>query len=59
MAMEIVFLLIFGQWYANRYYHFGVQLQFAQMVVVILGAWALIFSAGVWRDRSRRAGHSV
>jgi hypothetical protein len=53
IAMEIVFLIFFGQWYANRYVHFGRQLPFAQMVMIILGLWALIFSWGLWRDRKR------
>jgi len=52
--MEVVFLLFFGQWYANRYYHFGGQLPFAQMVEIILALWALICLVG-WRlDRKRR-----
>jgi hypothetical protein len=56
LVMEFVFLLFFGEWYANRYFHFGPQLQFGQMVGIILGLWALVFLGGVWRDRSR---HSV
>jgi hypothetical protein len=54
ILMEIVFLLFFGQWYASRYYHFGGQLPFAQMVTIILGFWALIFCGGWWLDRKRR-----
>jgi hypothetical protein len=53
VMMEIVFLLFFGQWYANRYYHFGGQLPFGQMVAVILGLWVLIFIVGWWVDRKR------
>ncbi len=53
IAMEIVFLLVFGQWYANRYFHFGGQLQFSQMVAVILGVWVLILLGGWWRDRKK------
>ena len=53
LAMEVVFLLVFGQWYVNRYYHFGGQLLFPQMVVVILGLWALILFGGWWFDRKR------
>jgi hypothetical protein len=53
VAMELVFLIFFGQWYANRYLHFGPQLPFAQMVLFIAGLWALIFFWGVWRDRKR------
>jgi hypothetical protein len=52
--MEVVFLLFFGQWYANRYYHFGGQLPFAQMVEIILVLWVLILFAGWWLDRKRR-----
>jgi hypothetical protein len=53
IAMELVFLIFFGQWYANRYFHFGPQLPFAQMVMLIAGLWALIFFWGLWRDRKR------
>jgi len=53
LAMELVFLLVFGQWYASRYYYLGRQLPFAQMMVLILGSWALIFIWGLWRDRKR------
>jgi len=59
LTMEIVFLLVFGQWYANRYYHFGPQLPFAQIVAIILGLWILILVGGVGRDRMLRARHSV
>ncbi len=53
LAMELVFLIVFGQWYASRYYYLGRQLPFAQMMAVILGLWALIFVWGLWRDRKR------
>lgn len=53
-VMEVVFLLFFGQWYANRYFHFGGQLPFAQMVALILALWALIFFGGWWLDRKKR-----
>jgi hypothetical protein len=53
VMMELVFLVFFGQWYANRYFHFGTQYPFGKIVVLILGLWALIFIFGVWRDRSR------
>ena len=58
-AMEIVFVAFFGQWYASRYFHVGVQLPFASMVGIILGAWVLIFAFGMWRDRNRHARDSV
>jgi hypothetical protein len=54
ISMELVFLLVFGQWYANRYYHFGVQLQFGHMVLVILILWVLILARGLWRDQKPR-----
>jgi hypothetical protein len=54
VVMEIVFLLFFGQWYANRYYHFGGQLPFAQMVALIFALWVLIFLGGWWLDRKKR-----
>jgi hypothetical protein len=55
VLMEVVLLLFFGQWYANRYYHFGGQLLFEQMVAIILGFWALILFGGWWLDRKKRA----
>ena len=55
VAMEVVFLLVFGQWYANRYFHFGGQLQFSQMVAVILGVWVLILLGGWWRDGKKNS----
>ena len=57
--MEIVFLLFFGQWYANRYYHFGGQLPFGQMVALILVSWMAILLAGWLMDRKKSTGHSV
>ncbi len=53
VLMEIIFLLFFGQWYANRYFYFGGQLPFGLMVAIILGLWALIFFGGLWHDRKR------
>jgi len=53
ILMEIVFLLFFGQWYASRYYHFGGQLPFAQMVAIIFGLWVLIICGGWWLDQRR------
>jgi hypothetical protein len=56
--MEVVFLLFFGQWYANRYYHLGFQLPFGQMVTLILSLWAFIFLGGWFWDKknARRPG---
>ncbi len=59
VAMEIIFLAVFGQWYANRYFHIGLQLPFPYMVAAIFGAWVLIFGFGLWRDRKQHAGDSV
>jgi len=59
IGMEVVFLSFFGQWYANRYFHFGDQLPFGQMVGGISGLWILIFLWGVWRDRTRRSRPGV
>jgi hypothetical protein len=54
VLMEIIFLTFFGQWYANRYYHFGGQLPFSQMVAGILALWLIIVAGGVWLDRKKR-----
>lgn len=54
IAMEIVLVAVFAQWYLNRYLHLGGQLPFAWMVVLILAAWVLIAAWGVWRDRAYR-----
>lgn len=59
VAMELVFVAVFAQWYANRYLHVGVQLPFASMVAIIFGIWVLIFVVGIWRDRNPRRGHGV
>ncbi len=49
--MEIVFLLVFLQWYVSRYYHLGGQLPFGVMIMVILGLWGIILGVGLWRDK--------
>jgi len=54
VVMEVIFLVFFSQWYANRYYHFGPQLEFWQMVAFIVGAWVLVFLGGwLWDGRQR------
>jgi len=53
LAMEAVFLLVFTQWYASRYFHWGSQLPFAVMVALIVGAWGATLGAGIWRDKKR------
>ena len=53
VGMELVLVVVFTQWYLNRYLHLGVQLPFVWMVALILGMWVLIAGWGVWRDRQR------
>jgi hypothetical protein len=53
LACEIVFLLVFTQWYASRYIKLGGQLPFAAMVALILGLWGIILGMGWWRDGRR------
>jgi len=50
---EVVFLLVFTQWYASRYIKLGGQLPFAVMIALILGLWAFIVVVGWWMDRKR------
>jgi hypothetical protein len=50
---EAVFLIVFTQWYASRYYHWGGQLPFAGMIALIFGLWIVIFAVGRWQDRKR------
>jgi hypothetical protein len=52
-ACEVVFLLVFTQWYASRYIKLGVQLPFVVMIALIVGLWGVIFAAGWWWDRRR------
>jgi hypothetical protein len=47
---EAVFLVVFTQWYASRYYHWGGQLPFLTMIVLIFGIWVDIFAIGWWQD---------
>ena len=52
-AGEIIFVLIFGQWYASRYFYLGGQLPFVEMVGLIVVSWAVIAGGGWWLDRQR------
>jgi hypothetical protein len=52
-ACEAAFLLVFTQWYASRYYHWGGKLDFAVMVALIFGLWVVIIGLGWWRDGRR------
>jgi hypothetical protein len=51
LLMEVLFLLVFTQWYASRYYHWGGQLPFAVMIALILGLWGSVLAIGWWQDR--------
>ena len=51
LLMEGLFLLVFTQWYASRYYHWGGQLPFAVMIALILGLWGSVLAIGWWQDR--------
>jgi hypothetical protein len=50
---EAIFLAVFTQWYASRYYHWGGQLPFTGMVALIFGLWVVILGTGWWQDRKR------
>jgi hypothetical protein len=50
---DFVFILIFGQWYASRYFYVGGQLPFAVMIALILGLWGAIVGAGLWLEKRR------
>lgn len=54
VALEVVFLAVFTQWYVSRYYHIGGQLPFGWMVLLLLGAAAVILLGGWWWDRRAR-----
>ena len=53
VLMEIVFLLVFTQWYASCYYNWVGQLPFVVMVALILGLWGVILGIGWWQDKRR------
>jgi hypothetical protein len=53
VACEAAFLLVFTQWYLNRYFYLGVKLDFPVMVALIVGLWAAIIGLGWWQDRKR------
>ena len=53
LACEVVFLLVFTQWYASRYFGWGARLPFALMVGLIFGIWVLIIGGGMWLDKRR------
>jgi hypothetical protein len=51
IVCEVVYLLIFAQWYTSRYWMWGGKLPFGQMVGLIFGIWVLIVASGLWLDR--------
>ena len=53
IACEVVFILIFMQWYASRYFYVGGQLPFAVMIALIIGLWGTILVGGWWLDKRR------
>ena len=53
VACEVAFLLVFTQWYASRYFHWGGQVPFAVMIALILGLWGVILGIGWWQDKKR------
>ncbi len=53
LACEVVFLLVFTQWYGSRYLAWGAKLAFGPMVALILGIWTLIVVGGIWLDKRR------
>ncbi|MCC6298139.1 MAG: hypothetical protein IT314_02485 [Anaerolineales bacterium] len=55
VACEVVFILIFTQWYASRYFHVGGQLPFATMIALIVGLWAAILGGSWWLEKRRAA----
>ena len=58
IAMEVALVAVFGEWYLNRYLHIGVQISFANMIVIIAGLWGGILAWGFWQDR-KQAGAGV
>jgi hypothetical protein len=53
IACEVVFLLVFTQWYGSRYLYWSGQLPFAVMVAVIVGLWMIILGIGLRQDQKR------
>ncbi|HEX6270185.1 MAG TPA: hypothetical protein VFZ43_08120 [Anaerolineales bacterium] len=53
LACEVAFIAVFTQWYASRYFHWGGQLPFGGMILLIVGLWVIILGAGWWQARRR------
>ena len=56
IAMEGIFLIVFGQWYISRYMQIDWRMDFATMVGIILACWVLIGISGWFIDRRRLTG---
>jgi hypothetical protein len=50
---EVIFLVVFTQWYTSRYFHWSGKLDFQVMVALIVGLWVVVIGAGWWRDKTR------
>jgi hypothetical protein len=50
---EVVFVLVFTQWYASRYFYLGGQLPFTTMVGLIVVLWGIILGMGWWLNKKR------
>ncbi len=63
VALEMLCVLLFGQWYLARYYRIGIHLPIMAVLSISLGTTALIFLGGwLWdgvRARRRRAGRGT
>jgi hypothetical protein len=53
-CMELVSVLVFTNWYAERYWHIGFEFSFAQMLILILTLYFFIIGWGLWRDTKHR-----
>jgi len=53
VAVEVLAVLIFLQWYASRYYHFGRQIPFFLMIgLIVLVSLAIIAGGWLWDRRA-------
>jgi hypothetical protein len=53
IACEVVFILIFTQWYASRYFYVGGQLPFVVMIALIVGMWGVVLAGSWWLEKKR------
>jgi hypothetical protein len=59
LLCEAVFLLVFSQWYASRYFYWGGRLDFEVMIALIVVLWGIIVGLG-WRlDKMRARGRGT